>query len=40
MKNQLIPDEIIMNQIYYIRNQKVILDKDLATQMISNSCFG
>jgi hypothetical protein len=30
MENQLIPDEIIMNQIYYIRGQKVILDKDLA----------
>ncbi len=25
-----IPDEIIMNQIYYIRNQKVMIDKDLA----------
>lgn len=25
-----IPDEIIMNQIYYIREQKVMLDKDLA----------
>jgi hypothetical protein len=30
MENQLIPDEIIMNQIYYIRGQKIILDKDLA----------
>jgi hypothetical protein len=30
MENQLIPDEIIMSQIYYIRGQKVILDKDLA----------
>ena len=30
MGNQLIPDEIIMNKIYYIRNQKVMLDKDLA----------
>ncbi|WP_426670483.1 ORF6N domain-containing protein [Mucilaginibacter sp. McL0603] len=30
MENQLIPDEIIMNKIYYIRNQKVMLDKDLA----------
>ena len=25
-----VPDEIIMNQIYYIRGQKVMLDKDLA----------
>jgi len=25
-----IPDEIIMNQIYYIRNQKVMIDRDLA----------
>jgi predicted XRE-type DNA-binding protein len=30
MENQLIPDEIIMNQIYHIRSQKVMLDKDLA----------
>nr|WP_294794790.1 ORF6N domain-containing protein [uncultured Mucilaginibacter sp.] len=30
MENQIIPDEIIMNQIYYIRNQKVMLDFDLA----------
>ena len=30
MENQLIPDEIIMNQIYYIRNQKVMLDFDLS----------
>lgn len=26
----IIPDEIIMNKIYYIRNQKVMLDNDLA----------
>lgn len=26
----IIPDEIIMNQIYYIRDQKVMLDTDLA----------
>ena len=35
MSNQsshpVIPDEIIMNQIYYIRGQKVMLDTDLAT---------
>lgn len=31
MTGQLtIPDEIIMNQIYYIRDQKVMLDSDLA----------
>ena len=30
MENQIIPDEIIMNQIYYIRGQKVMLDFDLA----------
>ena len=30
MENQMIPDEIIMNQIYYIRGQKVMLDYDLA----------
>jgi hypothetical protein len=30
MENQLIPDEIIMNKMYYIRGQKVIMDKDLA----------
>ncbi|SMD01870.1 ORF6N domain-containing protein [Pedobacter nyackensis] len=28
--NMLIPDEIIMNQIYYIHGHKVILDTDLA----------
>lgn len=26
-----VPDEIIMNQIYYIRKQKVMMDRDLAT---------
>lgn len=26
----LIPDEIISNKIYLIRNQKVMLDRDLA----------
>jgi len=30
MENQLIPGEIIMNKIYYIRGQKVILNSDLA----------
>ena len=30
MENQIIPDEIIMNKIYYIRGQKVMLDSDLA----------
>ncbi len=30
MENQFIPDEIIMNQIYLIRGQKVMLDFDLA----------
>ncbi|MGN6398714.1 MAG: ORF6N domain-containing protein [Mucilaginibacter sp.] len=29
-QNQLIPDELIINQIYYIRGQKVMLDRDLA----------
>lgn len=29
--NMLIPDEIIMNQIYYIRGHKVMLDTDLAS---------
>ncbi len=29
-KELIIPDEVIMNQIYYIRGQKVILDEDLA----------
>ena len=26
----LVPEEVIMNQIYYIKGQKVMLDKDLA----------
>jgi len=29
-KALVIPDEIVMNQIYYIRDQKVMLDKELA----------
>jgi hypothetical protein len=30
-KNLLIvPDEIVMSKIYFIRNQKVMLDRDLA----------
>lgn len=28
--NELIPEEIVLNQIYYIRGQKVMLDSDLA----------
>ena len=27
----ILPDEVIMNQIYYIRGQKVMIDRDLAT---------
>ena len=30
MENQIIPDEVIMTKIFYIRGQKVMLDKDLA----------
>jgi len=26
----ILPDEVIMSKIYFIRNQKVMLDKDLA----------
>ncbi|MEH6304251.1 ORF6N domain-containing protein [Olivibacter sp. CPCC 100613] len=26
----IIPEEVVMNQIYYIRDQKVMLDRDLA----------
>ncbi|WP_299060728.1 ORF6N domain-containing protein [uncultured Polaribacter sp.] len=29
-ENLIIPDEIISNKIYLIRNQKVMLDRDLA----------
>ncbi|HEY0176744.1 MAG TPA: ORF6N domain-containing protein, partial [Pedobacter sp.] len=28
--NLLVPDEILMNKIYYIRGMKVMLDRDLA----------
>ena len=28
--NLLIPDDIIMQKIYWVRNQKVMLDRDLA----------
>ncbi|MDQ3190717.1 MAG: ORF6N domain-containing protein [Bacteroidota bacterium] len=27
----IVPDEIVMNQIYYARGQKVMIDRDLAT---------
>ena len=30
MNNIIIPDEIIENKIYFIRNNKVMLDRDLA----------
>jgi hypothetical protein len=30
-KSIVLADEVIMSKIYYIRNQKVMLDKDLAT---------
>ncbi|MBB6127448.1 ORF6N domain-containing protein [Mucilaginibacter lappiensis] len=30
IEKSLLPDELIMNKIYYIRDQKVMLDKDLA----------
>jgi ORF6N domain len=29
-KALLIPDEVVMNKIYFIRGQKIMLDKDLA----------
>lgn len=28
--NLIIPEEVVMNQIYYLRDQKVMLDRDLA----------
>ena len=30
IKTLMIPDELVMNKIYMIRGQKVMLDKDLA----------
>ena len=30
MKEIIIPNEMITNKIYFIRNQKVMLDRDLA----------
>lgn len=27
----IIPDEVVINKIYFLRNQKVMLDRDLAT---------
>lgn len=29
-KTLIIPDELVMNKIYLIRGQKIMLDKDLA----------
>lgn len=29
-KSGIVPDELVMNKIYFIRNQKVMLDSDLA----------
>ena len=31
MNNIIIPNEIIENKIYFIRNNEVMLDRDLAT---------
>ena len=30
IKSILIPDEVVINKIYFIRGQKIMLDKDLA----------
>lgn len=30
LKNVTIPDEVVMNKIYMVRDQKVMLDRDLA----------
>jgi ORF6N domain len=30
IKNLIIPEEVVMNKIYFIRNHKVMLDRDLA----------
>ena len=30
VSTEAIPDELVMNKIYFIREQKVMLDKDLA----------
>ena len=30
MENTLIPDETLISKIYFIRNQKVMIDEDLA----------
>ena len=30
LKHTMLPDEVITNKIYFIRSQKVMLDKDLA----------
>lgn len=30
----VVPDEVIINKIYFVRDQKVMLDKDLAILVI------
>ena len=30
MSKKIIPDEIVMSKIYILRNQKVMIDRDLA----------
>ena len=30
MEDSIIPDEVILNKIYFIRNEKVMIDRDLA----------
>ena len=30
IKNRIVPDETVINKIYFIREQKVMLDRDLA----------
>ncbi len=35
-KGSIIPNEVITSKIYFIRNQKVMLDRDLAELYDSN----
>jgi hypothetical protein len=30
LKMQILPDEVIMNKIYFVRGKKVMIDRDLA----------
>jgi hypothetical protein len=37
--NESFPEEVVMNQIYYLRDQKVMLDRDLKELRLKTKTF-